>query len=500
MKKGFIFFYVLQVAAVLIIGSCTTRGKVEGEKPMTKGDMAVLLGRWEGKLKVGGTSLRIVFRVEKDKKGNVTALMDSPDQGAEGIPVSRVALKDSRVLFEVTKIRGKFEGSLSADKNSISGNWMQSGLKLPLKLEKVSENPEVTSTAPLSAKKEKQKAEEQIAPWEPHPPYPYKSINVKFENGEAGITLAGTITIPGGKYQGPYPAVVLISGSGLQNRDEEIFGHRPFLVLADYLTRHGIAVLRYDDRGFGESGGNPENATMLDFASDAYAAYKYLKSESITEKYGIGQGKIGLIGHSEGALIAGYLAARHDDISFIVLLAGSGVPGKELLLMQSEALLRASGADEGAIERALSINKKVYETVLNGKDERKAREKITGILKKAGMDKNQIEIQLKAVLNPWYRFFLRYDPQEDLSRVKCPVLALGGSLDLQVPTEENLYAIERALKTGGNTHFKIVELEGLNHLFQRAKTGLPSEYASIKMSFAPRALEVITSWIKETAK
>ena len=474
----------LSILILLILLSCTTQNKNHrtGSPTMNKQTVnsnsslsADITGKWEGELRIGKTALKIVFRISKDSQGNIRAFMDSPDQGAYDIPVSQIASANGEVLLDVAKIRGKYSGKLSEDTSTIKGTWKQNGVSLPLKLSRNS-NPEAGKKA--------------IEFNEPKPPYPYTVENVKFKNIKEGITLAGTLTYP--KSGNNFPAAVLISGSGSQNRDEEVFGHKPFLVLADYLTRNGIAVLRYDDRDFLESGGNTENATSLNYAEDAYSAFEFLRTKDFIDK-----GQIGLIGHSEGALIASYLASNHNDIAFIVLLAGPGVPGKQLILMQSDALLKAEGASNDYIKKIHRINEQVYNIVLKEANTEKAKEKITKILTNLKLTKEQIEMQENAVLSPWYRFFLAYDPKPALEKVKCPVLALGGSLDMQVPAQINLRSIQDALEQGGNNRYTVMELKGLNHLFQHAKTGLPQEYAQLKETFSSDALKITADWIKK---
>lgn len=491
MKRNIITGLFLLILALLFLISCTTQkgNQNAGGSTVNKNtvntetaniDLSAstdITGRWEGKLNTGTTFIKVVFRIIKDSQGNLHAFMDSPDQGAYDIPVRKVTSDNGEVIIDVAKIKGKYSGKISKNKLIIEGTWKQSGISLPLKLSKIT-----TGKSEATA--------ESSRPQEPEPPYPYKVEDAKFTNKQAGFTLSGTLTYPNSGNK--FPAVVLISGSGSQNRNEEIFGHKPFLVIADYLTRNGIAVLRYDDRGFAESGGNAEEATSLDYAEDAYSAFKYLKSKDFIDKE-----NIGLIGHSEGALIASYLASKHSDISFIVLLAGPGVPGKDLLLMQSEALLRAEGASDDYIKKIHKINKQIYNTVLLENNLEKAKEKITKILKGLKLSTEQIKIQEKTLLSPWYRFFLSYDPKPALEAVKCPVLALAGSLDTQVPAEINIKAIKDALEKGGNTRYTVMELEGLNHLFQPAKTGLPGEYARIKETFSKNALKIIADWIKK---
>jgi hypothetical protein len=441
-------------------------------------------GIWEGKLKVPGTELIIVFKISKNSDGILTATLDSPDQGVTGIPVEEVIFEDNILHLEIKSVGGVFEGKVSEDFLVIKGKWKQSGQTLPLTVKRVD------------------KAVEILRPQVPKKPYPYIEEELVYKNEEAGITLAGTLTLPPGK--GPSPAVLLISGSGPQDRDETIYNHRPFLVLADYLTCQGIAVLRVDDRGVGESTGDFSQATSEDFASDVLTSVEYLKtSKEIDPK------KIGLIGHSEGGIIAPMVAVKSPDVAFIVLMAGTGLTGEEILYLQGALINRTMGVSEEDIAKNRQLNEKIFSVIKEEKDKKNAEERLRQMFmedweKMSDEKKEQIgdpevflKAQLQSLLSPWLKFFLNYDPKPTLSKVKCPVLAINGEKDLQVPPKENLSAIEEALKAGGNKNFTIKELPGLNHLFQTAQTGLPSEYAKIEETISPEALKIVGDWILE---
>jgi fermentation-respiration switch protein FrsA (DUF1100 family) len=297
---------------------------------------------------------------------------------------------------------------------------------------------------------------------------------------------------------------MLITGSGQQNRNEEIFGHRPFLVLSDYLTRQGIAVLRVDDRGVGGSTGNLSQATTEDFAGDTLVGIEYLKSRKE-----IDQTRIGLIGHSEGGIIAPIVAVRSPDVAFIVMMAGTGLTGEEILYRQSALISRAEGASNETIARNAALLNNLYSLVKEEQNNTVAEEEIRKLLKSEmantseadkkhpGYSEENLDTQTKAILSPWMRFFLTYDPKPTLMKVKCPVLAINGEKDLQVPPDENLRAIEDALKAGGNKDYTVKEMPGLNHLFQTAQTGSHTEYSKIEETISPAALEFIGSWILE---
>jgi pimeloyl-ACP methyl ester carboxylesterase len=286
----------------------------------------------------------------------------------------------------------------------------------------------------------------------------------------------------------------LIPGSGPHDRDETLLGHKVFLVLADYLTRKGIVVLRVDDRGVGKSTGNLADATTADLATDAEAGVAYLKTRSEVDPH-----KIGLIGHSEGGLIAPMVAARNADVAFIVMMAGPGVPGDEILVEQVLLISEASGASHDVAEKNATAEREVVTLVKQEKDnavlEKDLREKLAGKIPEA-----QIDPTIKQLTSPWVRYFIAYDPAPALRKVKCPVLAINGEKDVQVPPKQNLPAIRRALEEGGNQHAEADELPGLNHLFQTAKTGVPSEYSEIEETMSPAAMEKIASWILKQLK
>ncbi|MBW8243677.1 alpha/beta fold hydrolase [Muricauda oceani] len=434
-------------------------------------------GAWGGTLDVQGTRLRVVFNVTEGPEGYITTL-DSPDQGVKGMPVTTTEVDGPKITFGLPSARITYQGVLKD--SSIVGTFTQHSQDFPLTLTK--------------------RTMEEMAvvrPQEPSEPYPYIAENVTFPNKNANITLAGTLTLP--REKGPFPAVVLISGSGPQNRDEELMGHKPFLVLSDHLTRNGIAVLRYDDRGFGASTGDFASATSADFATDVVSAITYLKSRSEID------GKaIGLVGHSEGGLIAPMVAAGSKDVAFMVLMAGSGIRGDKLLLLQEELIERVLGTPEPEIKQMLETNGKLFDAIVNSKDDTRLKSELRDILEEEGavtvpegMTKVElISAQIGQFTSPWVKYFLRYDPSSNLGKVTCPVLAINGEKDLQVPPQENLSAIKKAINKGGNSNVTTREFKGLNHLFQEAETGSPLEYAKIEQTIAPVVLNAITAWIK----
>jgi uncharacterized protein len=444
-----------------------------------------ITGSWYGVLDIRGTPLRLVFNISKTDIG-FSATMDSPDQGAKGIPMTAASFENAILKLSLTSAKIEYEGKLEQN-NAITGIFKQGGQSLPLN---------------LSREKSEKKA--LVRPQEPTKPYPYYTEDVTFENPKAKITLAGTLTLP--QKEGNFPVVVLISGSGLQNRNCEVFGHKLFLVLADYLTKKGIGVLRYDDRGFGESKGDPSTATTQDFATDVEAAVNYLKMRKEVNKT-----KIGLIGHSEGGIIAPMVAARSKDINFIVLLAGPGITGADISLFQQKVALKALGASDKTISDINVFYTGVYDIIAKTDDTEKLRndlirycqEKIKDNPTLLGSDMSS-ESKIKQVVNElmsaWILHYLRYNPVPILKDVKCPVLALNGDKDMQVPSKINLESIKKGLEKGKNKHVTIKEMPNLNHLFQECTTGSSNEYGKIEQTFSPTALNELGVWILKQVK
>lgn len=389
-----------------------------------------------------------------------------------------------KITITSAPIRGQYDGELQADNNTITGTWAQGGMTFPLELKRIQELPEVKR------------------PQNPQKPYPYLEEEVTFENKQAGFTLAGTLTMP--KTGGPFTAVILISGSGAQDRDETIFNHKPFLVLADHLTRQGYAVLRYDDRGTAKSKGSRATATTQDFAQDTEAAVDYLKTRKEIDSR-----RIGLLGHSEGGLVAPMLAAQ-NKVAFIIMLAGPGVTGEDILLAQIEALSRLAGENDQAIKENLAVQKNIFAILRSEPDNEKAvpvlRQTLQAIREKKSAEEQKamsdqvIDMQIKQLTSTWYRYFLTYDPRPALKKVTCPVLALNGEKDAQVPPKQNMPEIDKALKAGGNRNYTVKELPGLNHMFQTSKSGAVSEYAQIEETMSPTALTIISDWLKQQGR
>jgi pimeloyl-ACP methyl ester carboxylesterase len=378
---------------------------------------------------------------------------------------------------EIKSIGASYDGKLSSDGMQLNGTFTQGG-KLALNLKRIEKLADGAIKRPQT----------------PLKPYPYDESEVTYQNQQDKVTLAATLTIPNGA--GPFPAVVLITGSGAQNRDEALLGHQPFLVLSDYLTRRGIAVLRADDRGVGGTSKGAEGDTSENYAGDALAGVQFLKTrKEINPK------QIGLVGHSEGGMIAPMAAIRSIDVAFIVLMAGPGIVGDKLLVMQNGLIAAAECDNE--VKKSMSQVAALFEMVKNEKDPAAAKLKLQETRRKMEDDaRKQLEAQLNSagprlseIFTPWYRFFLNYDPRPTLMKVRVPVLAMNGDKDTQVPAKEDLEGIEQALKDGGNGDFKILMLPKLNHLFQTSVTGSPSEYAQIEETIAPVVLQTIGDWI-----
>lgn len=438
-------------------------------------------GHWEGQINLPGATLVVRVDLAKGDDETWTGSIDIPQQGATGLPLEDVKVEAGTVGFAIAGVPGKptFNGTLEDD--SISGQFTQGGQSFDFELAR--------STS-----------EAQRRPQDPQPPFPYSVEEVTVNSGD--VTLAGTLTIPGG--EGPFPAVVLLTGSGPQNRDEEIFDHRPFRVIADHLSRNGIAVLRYDDRGVGGSTGSIGPSTTSEFADDALAAISLLGTRDE-----IGDDRIGLLGHSEGAMVAPIAAGRSGHVAFLVLLAAPGVSIKEVLALQTEYVLRAAGRSEEVIEESVEIGQRIMAVVTSDADDEKKRAEIRRLVSRqnelapegqraSGEALDQVlEASVGQMMSPWYQYFLRYDPAGALAEVKVPVLALYGELDRQVIHTQNLPALEKALKTAGNPDVTTRSMPSLNHMFQHAETGGIEEYGAIEETISPEVLDIITGWIRE---
>lgn len=386
-------------------------------------------GSWTGIISAGGSSLHIVFNISQDAEGNTVCAMDSPDQSVKGIPAQIVFESSDSISIRISNLGIEYNGKFNGD--MICGVYSQLGLELDLDLK----NEKIVYNRPQN----------------PLTPYPYTTEEIEFVNDEANATLSGTITYPVGYIQGKkVPVVVMVTGSGPQNRDSEIYEHKPFLIIADYLARNGYATLRYDDRCVGKSTGRFQAETTKEVAKDAALAVKYLRD---TKKFS----KIGVLGHSEGGNVA-FMLGANKLIDFAITMAGVGVQGDECLYQQGVAIAKQSGQE--------------YQ-----------------------LTKEQLREYLIGTMSPWYEFFLDYDPASDISKTTCPVLVMNGEKDLQVIASSNVEAIKGNLPKNKKSQVKIYP--GLNHLFQECTTGLPTEYINIEQTISPIVLEDIAAWLKQ---
>ena len=405
-------------------------------------------GTWSGKLDVQGTKLSLVFHLDGENPS-----MDSPDQGAEGIPiqVSRPASNTIKVI--IPSLGASYEGVWMI--RQIIGTFTQMNASFPLTLTPGENKP--------------------ARPQTPKPPYPYQTEEVSFTNGD--IVLNGTLTLPAGSSR-ETPVLVMVTGSGIQNRDEELFEHKPFAVIADALARAGYATLRYDDRGFGSTGGNPLAWTTEDFKSDAEAAVNLLRSRF---------DKVGVLGHSEGGTITLMLAAE-NKVDFIVSLAGMVVSGAETLVSQNKISLLQAGVPEDIAEEYCKLLEKSFSVKVNG-----------GTMPDPsdfdipeGLKRNYMAV-LNQIQTPYMAQFLTLDVRPLLADITCPVLALNGTKDIQVDHESNLDALRNGLKASDANH--IEAMEGANHLLQNCMTGAVTEYRTIEETISPKVLETVVSWL-----
>lgn len=422
-----------------------------------------LAGVWEGRISVAGQSIRIIFRVGADGR----AVMDSPDQGAHGI-AAEAELVGDQAAFRIPTVQGRVSGALSADGRTIAATLSQSGAALPILLTRTAQ------TAAFAAR-----------PQTPQPPFPYRVVETAFDNPAApGVRLAGSLTLPEGS--GPFPAAILVSGTGPQDRDETIEGHKPFAIWADALTRRGVAVLRYDDRGVAASTGDFAAATQRDFASDAKAALQWLAARP-----DIDGSRIGFIGHSEGAIFAELAIQDGAAAAWLATLAGPAVPGGEILVEQVRSLALAAGRSPEEAEASADAQRRLMEAVKqNAEDPAAARRELEMRLLELGQAPQEAARNAQAMSGPWYRGMVAHDPSEAIRGIEVPMLAVFGGKDVQVPPEQNAPATAR-LKPDA----EVVVLPGLNHLLQPAQTGSPSEYGQIETSLDASAVSTVVDWV-----
>lgn len=447
-------------------------------------------GTWEGVLNVG-IELRIAFHIKQNASGTLSATVDSPDQSAFGIPCDTVATAGNSLSIEMNSLKANYNGKLIND-STIEGTFTQG------------------ASFTLHLKRGNKVVVEIKRPQTPQPPFPYKTEEVEYDNKDKSLRFGATITIPNGN--GPFPAALLITGSGPQNRDEEILGHKPFAVLADHLTRKGYIVLRVDDRGIGKTSGNFETATSADFANDVNAGVDYL-----LQRPEVNSKKIGLIGHSEGGMIAPMVASSRKDIDFIVLMAAPGIPITTLMTEQNAAILRTAGIGENAVASYSILYSKILQHATAAKDTatlldnlRKSITEWSGITDKnilldLGLDDPAARESMASTIahtmaSPWFRYFLAFNPAPYLEKLQVKTLVINGDRDIQVISSSNLKGIRESLKKSKAKQVEIKEFPGLNHLFQECKTCKLEEYGQLEQTISPVVLESITDWLKKNVR
>ncbi len=450
-------------------------------------------GVWAGQI---GKKLTLVFHFSPTADGHIQGIMDSPDQGISDLPIQSIAFQQDSITCMLTKPVSHYTARRTDD-TTLSGLWYQSGLHFPLTVHRLSDNAALAYEPPPH-------------PQTPHPPYPYNSDSVEYDNTDKTVHLGATLTYP--KTKGPFPAAILITGSGIQDRDEALLGHKPFAVIADYLTRHGYAVLRVDDRQAGLSKGDLDSATSADFADDVATSLAWLKKQKEIDPK-----KIGLIGHSEGAAIAPILASRNKDVAFIISLAGPSDGYKTLMYQTEKAMLAADSSDAQvgyalkkesilltAIETAKTREEFVQQADHNYQayykalpDDAKA---ILPFIATPEVYAKSIQELSPRIFTPWWRFLITYKADPYYEKVKCPVLLLGGAKDFQVNNSYDIKTITAILKNSGNNHVESKLFPDLNHLFQHCHTCTFAEYSKLEETFAPEALSTMTDWLDKTIK
>ncbi len=464
--KQYFRFLLLSIALLLMVSGIS-------------GQQKNIYGYWVGKVDLPTAKFTTIFEIRKSVGNIDSVFLSIPEQGATDLPGALLGINEDSLIIFHGQLNRTFYGEFLND-STIQGDWMKNKIGIPITLKKAAKKPEL------------------LRPQTPVPPFPYLVEEVEYTNPQSGLKLAGTLTIPEGSKD--CPAVVLISGSGAQDRDETIFEHKPFAVIADYFARNGIATLRVDDRGVGGSEGNIAQSTSEDFAGDALAGVEFLKS-----KKEIDPQKIGLIGHSEGGLIAPIAAVESNDVAFIIMMAGPGMVGEQILYEQNDLALEAAGMPEYAIQQNRLVQKNIFDVVKNEPDSAEAVEQLRIKLSQgmyAGMNEQMqkaIDDKIAGVTSPWFRYFLTYDPKPTLAKVKCPVLAINGSKDVQVPVS-NLKAIYDAVQSGGNSLVDTLSFKNHNHLFQQCESGAVGEYSQIEETIDPVVLETMKDWILKSVQ
>ena len=446
---------------------------------------------WSGTLNAGGQKIELRLHLIQAADKTYTSNWDVPAQKAKGIPSSKTELKNNQLSIEIKMIGGSYIGSFNAGGDTIQGTWGQSGMNFPLNLTPLKIGQVETVVVKLQT---------------PKTPFPYAVKDFLYEGVNTKLTYGATLTYPNDNAK--HPLIILITGSGRQDRDETIFDHKPFAVIADFLTKQGFAVLRVDDRGAGKSSGDFSQSTTADFGLDVEEHINYAKTLSMVDA-----NKIGLLGHSEGGLIAPMVAARNKSVAFVILMAGPGVSIAELMASQNEMVLKSAGISQAAIDAYLPLYKQIMQACIIAKDKQTAITN-TNELTKVWFDKtdkayvktttnigSELDIDkfatamAETLSTNWWKYFAAYNPQPVLQKLKCPVLAINGSADIQVPASDNLKGIEAALKKAGNKQFVIKQFEGLNHLFQKCSKCTVPEYGELDITIEPEVLDYIGAWL-----
>jgi dienelactone hydrolase len=451
----------------------TLGGLLLGLGPAQAQILPNLSGDWRAAL----GPLTLTAHLRDPPTGARSATLDVPEQHAQGVPLDFNVRGDSVFLY-LAVAHARFAGKRAADGQTLAGDWEQAGRVLPLAFTRLA-----AGQAAAAPKR----------PQTPKAPFPYRSTAVSFASPAPGVRLAGTFTEPVGP--GPFPAVVLLTGSGPEDRDETIFDHKPFAVLADYLTRRGVAVLRFDDRGVGQSTGTLQGTTSADYAADARAALAWVRTQP-----DIAQQHVGLLGHSEGGTAAVLAAGQSLGPNFLVLLAAPGIAGNELIVQQTVALARLQVSDPAVLASTEKQERELLAVVQQTPDNAQARTKLLPLLAAAGISGDRTNLVISQLTSPGYRALLADRPARNLAQVHCPVLALNGGKDLQVAAGPNLAGIRQGLQAAGNKDVTARELPGLNHLFQTAATGSIAEYRTNEETFAPAALQLIGDWVLAHSK
>ncbi len=452
------------------------------EPELNNEELQFLIGNWTGTINAGVMKFTFVFKFWMDDDKTLKGTLDSPEQDLKDIPVNEIITKDDSLKLDISSIQRKYNAIMNKNDMVINGWYIRNGqINFPLVLKKTESG--VILNRPQTPKK----------------PYPYKEEEVTFINKNDGIRLEGTLTIPDGKV--PFPAVILISGSGAQDRDESFFGHKTFLVIADYLTRNGFAVLRFDDRGVGGSSGDHLQATSKTNSEDIIYAIGFLKSRKDIHKR-----KVGLIGHSEGGLIASIVASKCPQIAYIILLGAPGTSIEENLYQQNEMIRMAEGESSSTIGLYNSLQKQIFSIIKEEANDSVAAEKLRSAYTMnryqllSPEQKKNIDTRINDLLTPYFKDIIKCDPSPFLQNVKCPVLAITGEKDLQASPTINLAAMDEAFKSGGNKNYKLIELPRINHMMQTCKKGTISEYADIEETISPLVLNTISEWILTNSK